>query len=61
MSSYRPCPPAPGPIEAYAVQFDFLFNRLSQRQSFRTSWPVYCCHGIPKALGGTTPETWHEI
>ena len=36
MSSYRPCPPAPGPLEAYAVQFDSLFNRLSQRQSFRT-------------------------
>jgi hypothetical protein len=36
MSSYRPCPPAPGPLEAYAVQFDSLFNRLSQRQSFST-------------------------
>ena len=36
MSSYRPCPPAPGPLEAYAVQFDSLFNRLAQRQSFRT-------------------------
>jgi hypothetical protein len=36
MSSYRPCPPAPGPREAYAVQFDSHFNRLSQRQSFRT-------------------------
>lgn len=38
MSSYRPCPPAPapGPLEDYAVQFDSLFNRLSQRQSFRT-------------------------
>jgi hypothetical protein len=36
MSSYCPCPPAPGPLEAYAVQFDSVFNRLSQRQSFRT-------------------------
>jgi SRSO17 transposase len=36
MSSYRPCPPAPGPLEDYAVQFDSLFNRLSQRQSFPT-------------------------
>jgi SRSO17 transposase len=36
MSSSRPCPPAPGPLEDYAAQFDFLFNRRSQRQSFRT-------------------------
>lgn len=36
MSDSRPCSPAPGPLEDYAVQFDFLFNRLSQRQSFRT-------------------------
>ena len=36
MSSYCPCLPAPGPLQDYAVQFDSLFNRLSQRQSFRT-------------------------
>jgi hypothetical protein len=27
--------PVPGPLEDYAVQFGALFDRLSQRQSFR--------------------------
>jgi SRSO17 transposase len=36
MPARRPCPPAPGPLEAYAAQFDPLFTRVSQRHSFRT-------------------------
>lgn len=35
MTERRPCPPAPGPLEAYAAQFDPLFGRLAQRHSFR--------------------------
>ncbi|MGH3182958.1 MAG: IS701 family transposase, partial [Streptosporangiaceae bacterium] len=30
------CPPAPGPLEAYAAHFDPLFAKLGQRRSFRT-------------------------
>ena len=29
------CPPAPGPLEAYAEHFDALFDTLAQRRSFR--------------------------
>ena len=35
MTARRPCAPAPGPLEAYAVQFDDLFGVLAQRESFR--------------------------
>nr|WP_258308913.1 transposase [Streptomyces sp. NWU339] len=31
----RPCPPAPGPLEDYAAQFDDLFSSLAQRRGFR--------------------------
>ena len=36
MSARLPCPPAPGPLEAFAVQFDPLFRTLAQRHGFRT-------------------------
>lgn len=35
MSARLPCPPAPGPLEAYAAQFDAVFTRLAQRHQFR--------------------------
>ena len=35
MSARQPCPPAPGPLEAFAAQFDSLFGSLGQRRSFR--------------------------
>jgi DDE superfamily endonuclease len=35
MSARRPCPPAPGPLEDYAVRFDDLFGSLAQRRGFR--------------------------
>jgi SRSO17 transposase len=35
MSTRRPCPPAPGPLEGYAVRFDVLFASLAQRRGFR--------------------------
>jgi SRSO17 transposase len=34
MSSRRPCPPAPGPLEDYAQRFDALFSSLAQRRGF---------------------------
>ena len=35
MTARQPCPPAPGPLEAFAGQFDSLFGSLGQRRSFR--------------------------
>jgi hypothetical protein len=35
MTSRRPCPSAPGPLEVYARQFDGLFRSLAQRRGFR--------------------------
>src|ERR1044072_3495831 len=35
MTERRPCPPAPGPLEAYAGQFDPLFSSLAQRRGLR--------------------------
>jgi SRSO17 transposase len=35
MTSRRPCPPAPGPLEAYAQRFDSLFSSLAQRRGLR--------------------------
>ncbi|WP_250569314.1 IS701 family transposase [Streptomyces sp. CJ_13] len=35
MTRRVPCPPAPGPLEAYAAQFDDLFSTLAQRRGFR--------------------------
>jgi hypothetical protein len=35
MTSRSPCPPAPGPLEDYAAEFDGLFRSLAQRRGFR--------------------------
>jgi SRSO17 transposase len=35
MTLRRPCPPARGPLEDYAVQFDSVFHSLAQRPNFR--------------------------
>ncbi|MFF5208878.1 IS701 family transposase [Streptosporangium sp. NPDC000396] len=35
MTKQLPCPPAPGPLEAYAARFDDLFSHLGQRRGFR--------------------------
>ncbi|MFL6272193.1 MAG: IS701 family transposase [Actinomycetes bacterium] len=35
MTKRLPCPPAPGPLEDYAAQFDSLFARLAQRRGLR--------------------------
>jgi DDE superfamily endonuclease len=35
MTKRLPCPPAPGPLEAYATQFDDRFGTLAQRRGFR--------------------------
>ena len=35
MTKRLPCPPVPGPLEAYAAQFDDRLGRLAQRRGFR--------------------------
>jgi hypothetical protein len=59
MTKRLPCPPAPGPLEDYAAQFDSLFGSLAQRRGFRA-----CLQGLllPRdrnktltALAGTEP------
>ncbi|MGH9259213.1 MAG: IS701 family transposase [Acidimicrobiales bacterium] len=35
MTKRLPCPPAPGPLETYAAQFDPLLASLAQRRGFR--------------------------
>jgi SRSO17 transposase len=35
MTTRRPCPPAPGPLEDYAQQFDPLLSSLAQRRGLR--------------------------
>ena len=35
MTARRACPPAPGPLEDYAAEFDELFASLAQRRGFR--------------------------
>ena len=35
MTARLPCPPAPGPLEAYATRFDDLLCSLAQRRGFR--------------------------
>jgi hypothetical protein len=37
MTACQPCPPAPGPLEDYAAQFDPLFASLAQCLGFRDS------------------------
>ena len=35
MTTRRPCPPAPGPLEGYAQRFDPLLSSLAQRRGLR--------------------------
>lgn len=35
MTTRRPCPPAPGLLEDYALHFDAVFHSLAQRHAFR--------------------------
>jgi hypothetical protein len=36
MTQRMACPPVPGPLEDYALQFDDLFRSVAQRRGFRT-------------------------
>jgi len=60
MTARLPCPPAPAPLEAYAVRFDELFASRAQRRGFRD-----CLGGLLRdggrnktltCLAGTEPD-----
>jgi hypothetical protein len=61
-----PCPPAPGPLEAYATRFDPLFGSLAQRRGFRTylaglllprerNKTLTCLAGVEPVVGAQHP------
>jgi hypothetical protein len=43
MTKRLACPPAPGPLEDYATQFDPLFVRLAQRLASAPTSKACCC------------------
>jgi hypothetical protein len=47
MTKRLPCPPAPGPLEAYASRFDDLFGTLAQRRGFREYLAGLLAPGTP--------------
>jgi hypothetical protein len=57
MSQRLACPPAPGPLEAYAATFDGLFGTLAQRRSFREYLQSNCL-GCQEAATGPQSVGW---
>lgn len=61
MTARLPCPPAPGPLEAYAACFDDLFASLAQRRGFREYLTGLLAprdrHKTLTALAGAEPIT----
>ena len=61
VTARRPCPPAPGPLEAYAACFDDLFASLAQRRGFREYLTGLLAprdrHKTLTALAGAEPIT----
>ena len=59
MTARRLCPPAPGPLEAFAAQFDPLLHSFGQRRSWRTYWTGLLAprdrHKTLTALAGAEP------
>ncbi|MFL5878972.1 MAG: transposase [Actinomycetota bacterium] len=66
MTTRLPCPPAPGPLEAYATRFDPLFGSLAQRRGFRTylaglllprerNKTLTCLAGVEPVVGAQHP------
>jgi hypothetical protein len=59
MTARKPCPPAPGPLEDYARQFDDCFGSLAQRRAFRDYLVGLLLphdrHKTLTALAGTEP------
>ena len=44
MTKRLPSPPAPGPLEDYAVRFDDLFGTLAQREEASANTCRGCCY-----------------
>jgi SRSO17 transposase len=61
MTARQPCPPAPGPLEAYAAEFDACFPTLAQRRDFREYLTGLLLprdrHKTLTALAGAEPVT----
>jgi hypothetical protein len=66
VTARRPCPPAPGPLEAYATRFDELFSSLAQRRGFRAylaglllprerNKTLTCLAGVEPGVGAQHP------
>jgi hypothetical protein len=59
MTVRKVCPPAPGPLEDDAVEFDAVFASLGQRCSFRHYWSGWLAprdrHKTLTALAGAEP------
>jgi hypothetical protein len=59
MTKRLPCPPAPGPLEAYAERFDDRLGTLAQRRGFREYLPGLLLprdrHTTLTGLVGTEP------
>ncbi len=66
MTRRLPCPPAPGPLEDYAVRFDDLFSAVGQRRGFREyltgllaprdrNKTLTCLAGAEPVVGATHP------
>lgn len=54
----RPCLPAPGPMEDFAIQFDDVFRTGAQRRGFRTYLQGLLSHpGRAKSLATLTGST----
>jgi hypothetical protein len=51
MTTRRPCPPAPGPLEHYATQFDPLLASVAQRRGFRDYLQGLLLQGIAQDPG----------
>jgi SRSO17 transposase len=67
MTKSKPCPPAPGPLEAYAARFDDLFSHLAQRRGFRQylagllaprdrNKTLTCLAGVEPMIGAHSPQ-----
>ena len=53
MTRRVPCPPAPGPLEAYAARFDDLLSTLAQRRGFHGNDNAGDIHDLRLAVRGS--------
>jgi len=59
MTNRRPCPPAPGPLEAYAANFDQVLRRLPL--ACTPCCPIWCRGGGLKAITAPRAARLREL